>query len=452
MSPSRPPAAGVFSGLFARGAAAQAVSDKAFVAAMAEVEAALVRALVGAGLAPFEALEELSALDAGAVDVGALGDSVAAKGTPVPALVAELRKQLGEGPAAAVLHRGATSQDVVDTALMLVAQRALNPLLADLAGASERCAELAERHRDTVQIGRTLLQQAVPLTFGLTAASWLSGLDAVRAELVSVRSEALAVQLGGAVGTLAPLGERGLDVVAAVARELGLAEPPLPWHTDRVRPARLASALGIAAGAMAKPARDVVLLAQTEVGELQEGAGAGRGGSSTMPHKRNPVGAVAVLACADRVPGLVATMLAVMSQEYQRGAGGWQAEWETLRELLRLTGSAAAALRELLGGLEVDAERMRANLELTHGLVMSESVAAALGDALGRPRAQELLEEATRRAAAADRSLADELRAVPEVRDALDDGELGRALDPASYLGVTSQLIDRALARHREIG
>jgi 3-carboxy-cis,cis-muconate cycloisomerase len=413
---------------------------------MVDVELALVRALVGAELAPASALKDLGT-DLDPLDLAALGRSTGEHGTPVPGLVKALRERLGDGPAADVLHRGATSQDIVDTALMLVARRALEPILDDLAVAADRCAELAERHRDTVQIGRTLLQQAVPLTFGLVAAGWLVDLDVARAELASVRATGLAVQLGGAVGTLAPLGDRGVEVVAAVAAQLKLAEPDLPWHTNRTRPARLASALGLAAGVLATIARDVTLYAQTEVGEVVAGAG----GSSTMPHKRNPVDAVAVVACAQRIPALVATMLGAMSQEYQRAAGAWQAEWETLLELLRLTGSAADAAHAMLAGLEVDPQRMRANLELTNGLVMGESVAGVLGESLGRARAQELLAEASRRAVSGGRSLREELRDVPEVRDALGEDELDRALDPASYLGVTSQLIDRALARHREV-
>ena len=211
---------------------------------------------------------------------------------------------------------------------MLVAQRALAPLLDDLGAAADACAELAERHRSTLAPGRTLLQQALPLTFGIKAATWLSGLDGSCAELAEVREHVLAVQLFGAVGTLAALGDRGLEVMSAVAAELGLAEPALGWHTIRLRPARCSAALGSALGVMGKVARDVVLLAQTEVAEAAEGAGEGRGGSSTMPHKRNPVGAVAVIACAQRAPGLVATILGAMGQEHERAAGAWQAEWE----------------------------------------------------------------------------------------------------------------------------
>ncbi len=418
---------------------------------MVDVELALVRALVRTGLAPVEAERDLDAVaDAGALDLIALGRSTADKGTPVPALVSALRERLGDSQAATVLHRGATSQDIVDTAIMLVARRALEPLLSDLAGASELCAGLAEQHRNSLQAGRTLLQQAVPVTFGLKAAGWLTALDESWDELTRIRTRELAVQLGGAAGTLSSLGDRGLEVAASLAAQLDLAEPEVPWHTIRVRPARLAGALGLGLGAMAKIARDAVLLAQTEVAELSEGGRDGRGGSSTMPHKRNPIGAVAVLACAERGPGLVATILAAMGQEHERAAGAWQAEWEPLLELLRLTGSAANALREVLAGVEVHTDRMRANLDLTHGLLMSESVASALAESLGRPRAQELVETAARQAAQEQRELRHVLLDMPEVTSAIGPDEFERALAPENYLGVTSQLIDRALAAHRD--
>jgi 3-carboxy-cis,cis-muconate cycloisomerase len=409
------------------------VSDRAWLQAMLDFEAALARAV-----APAEAAEAIAAACvAEEYDVAEIGRSAADKGTPVPGLLAALRAKLPDD-AAAEVHRGATSQDVVDTAAMLVARRALAPLLEDLAAAADACAALAERFRDAPMAGRTLLQQAAPVTFGLKAAGWLSGLDEARSLLADIRENGLPVQLGGAVGTLASLGDDGLSAVAAVARSLELVEPPLPWHTMRTRPVRLAFALGEAAGAMGKIARDVELLAQTEVGEVAEGGGEGRGGSSTLPHKRNPVGAVAVRACAARMPGLVATMLASMAQEHERAAGAWQAESETLSDLLRLTGSAAAALRELLEGLEVDTERMRANLDATGGLLMTESAVTALTPSLGRAKAQKLVEDAARRVLDEGVSLRE---ALPDVDE--------QALAPESYLGVSSSLIDRALEAHR---
>ena len=441
----------LFAGLFAHGDAASHVSDRALLEAMVEVEVALLQALADLDLVPVEAAHELSDAVASRrldLDVDELGRATGEQGTPVPGLLKALRRQLSP-TASAYLHKGATSQDVIDSAVMLVSGRALDRILADLSGAADACAALALRHRDAIAPGRTLLQQAIPVTFGLKAAQWLSGLDAVVGELSAVRERELAVQFGGAVGTLANLGERGLDVAAGVARRLGLPEPDLPWHTIRLRPARLAGALGGALGLLGKIGRDVVLLAQTEVAEVAEGGGGGRGGSSTMPHKRNPVGAVGLVACAQRGPGLVATMLAAMLQEHERGAGAWQAEWETLLELLRLTGSSAAIARELLVGLEVDPEKMRLDMDTTGGLVMSESVAAALAPSLGRSDAQELVERAARRSVESGRGFREVLLELPEVSEGLGADGLAAALDPAAYLGVTAALIDRALAGHR---
>jgi 3-carboxy-cis,cis-muconate cycloisomerase len=436
----------LFAGLFSRGEAAEQTGDRALLRAMVDIELALVRALVGAGLAPADAALGLPDSDelALGLDAGALGRAAGEQGTPVPALVKALRRQLGEHPAAAHLHRGATSQDIIDTGLMLVARRALRPLLADLAAAADACALLAGSHRCTVQPGRTLLQQAVPVTFGLKAAGWLAGLDDARRRLDRIAEQDLALQFGGAVGTLAALGDRGLDVMDALARELQLSPTALPWHTIRIRPARLACELAVTLGVLGKIARDMTLLAQTEVGEAAEGGGAGRGGSSTMPHKRNPVASVAILACAQRAPGLAATILAAMVQEHERAAGSWQAEWEPLLELLRLAGSAASSLQELLRGIEVEPDRMRDNVALTGGLVMTESVVAALSGALGLPRAQQLVEQAAR----VDGSLRETLLAISEIRNALGPGGLDAALDPAGYLGVSGELIDRALAAH----
>lgn len=442
---------GLLSGLFAQGPVAAQTSDIALLQAMLDVEVALMRALAKTGIAPAQAATEVAqAADASTFDLAAIARGTADKGTPVPAMLSALRSRLSAN-AAAHLHQGATSQDVVDSALMLVAHRALAPLLDELGTAAAGCAKLAERHRSTLAPGRTLLQQALPLTFGIKAATWLSGLDGSYTELAEVRERVLAVQLFGAVGTLAALGDRGLDVMSAVAEELGLAEPALGWHTVRLRPARLSAALGSALGVMGKVARDVVLLAQTEVAEAAEGGGEGRGGSSTMPHKRNPVGAVAVIACAQRGPGLVATIMASMVQEHERAAGAWQAEWEPLLELLRLTGSAASALRELLQGLDVDAERMRADLEATGELVMSESVASALSESIGRPAAQELVTKAAATSVQEGRSFRAVLAEVPEIAGALGADGLDAALDPRGYLGVTDQLIERALAEHARV-
>jgi 3-carboxy-cis,cis-muconate cycloisomerase len=348
---------GLFAGVLARGAVRAEVDDVAGLQAMLDVEAALARAQ-GSEHAPAIA----AVCQAELYDIGGLGADAALSANPIVPLVQALRDQVGPDLAADV-HRGATSQDVLDSATMLVAHRALGALLEDLGGAADAATALAADHRETAISGRTLLQQAVPTTFGLKAAGWMTALDEAAARLEAVRDERLAVQLGGAAGTMAAFGADGPQVLAALARELGLAEPVLPWHTDRTRIAELAAALGEASGVAAKTARDVVLLASTDVGEVREGGDPRRGGSSAMPHKRNPVAAVSALACALQAPGLVATLLGAMAGEHERAAGAWQAEWEPLTDLLRLTGSAAAWVRDCLDHLQPDPQRMRANLD-----------------------------------------------------------------------------------------
>jgi 3-carboxy-cis,cis-muconate cycloisomerase len=353
---SVPPSEGLFAGTYARGGAAAQTDDAGWLQALLDVEAALARACASENLIPAEAAETIAAAcRAPAFDAAALAREGGEHASVVVPLVRALRAAVGEDLARYV-HLGATSQDILDTAQMLVAQRALGPVLADAAGAAQAAARLADAHRATAMTGRTLLQGALPTSFGLRAAGWLSGVHEARARLEDVRILELAVQMGGPVGSRDPV------IAARVANELGLAEPTLPWHTIRVRVANLASALGVLAGALAKVARDVTLLAQDELGEVSEGGGEGRGASSAMAHKRNPVAAVSVLACARRVPALVATVLAGLEQEHERAAGAWQAEWGTVSDLLTLTGSAGAWARDLLEHLEVDAERMHANL------------------------------------------------------------------------------------------
>jgi 3-carboxy-cis,cis-muconate cycloisomerase len=438
----------IFSGLSGRGAVASEVDDRAWLRAMLDFEAALAAACAEAGLTPAPIAHEIAGACArDDYDLTALAAGTASAGTPVPALLAAMRAQLSS-EAAGHLHRGATSQDVIDSAAMLVARRALTVLLEDVEAAADACALLADRHRDTLQPGRTLLQHALPVTFGLTAVGWLDGLDTAASQLAEVRASGLALQLGGAVGTLASLGDHGVAVAADTARRLELLEPALPWHSNRMRPALLAGALGASCGVAGKIATDVVLLTQTEVAELAPGGE--EGGSSTLPHKRNPVAAVAARACAARAPGLVATMLAAMGGgEYQRAAGAWQAEPETLSELLRLTGSAFAAIRGLLEELRVDEAMMRENLKRTGGVWMGEAAVTALTDNLGRARAHELVEQASRRALSLDTELMQVLAGIPEVAAALDQAQLAEVLDPARYLGSAGRLIDRGLDAHR---
>jgi 3-carboxy-cis,cis-muconate cycloisomerase len=450
-SPSEPSSAsggGLFGAVLARGPVAREVSDGAWLRAMLDVEAALARAQARAGLLSDDDARAIGgvAADADRFDPDAIGAEAARSGNPVVPLVRALTDAVSS-PAADHVHRGATSQDILDSAAMLVAHRALGPLLEDLAAAADAAAALAEAHADTVMAGRTLLQQALPVTFGLKAATWLIGLDEAAARLDEVRRTRLAAQFGGAAGTLASMGASGPEVLAHLADELGLVEPVLAWHTIRTRPADLAGALGAAAGVIAKTARDVVLLAQTEVGEVREGV-RGRGGSSTLPHKSNPVAAISAVAAATRAPGLVATLLEAMAQEHERAAGAWHAEWRPLSELLETVGSGAAWLRDCLAHLEVDPERMRANLDLTRGALLAERVTAALADDLGRHRAYEIVQAAAREAFASGRALAEVLAEDEEVAARLDGGEIARLLDPAGYLGATDELIRRALRAH----
>jgi 3-carboxy-cis,cis-muconate cycloisomerase len=338
--------------IFGASAVAAEVDDRAWLRALCEAEAALAWSCAAAGLIGQAAARRVEAAckEVAATDPAELGRAAAADGNPVIPLVARLRERAPEG-----VHLGATSQDILDTAAMLVSRRALDVLLPDLRAAADACAALARRYRDTPMAGRTLLQQAVPTTFGLVAAGWGAGLDRSAAGLADVRDHRLAVQLGGAAGTLAAWHPAGPVVLAAFAADLGLAEPDGVWHTERTRVAELATALGTACGAVAKVATDVVLLAQTELAEVREAAG---GGSSAMPHKHNPIAAVTARAAAAQAPGLVATLLAAMPAELQRGAGPWHAEWLPLTALLRATGGAAARLRASLTGLEVDTAAM----------------------------------------------------------------------------------------------
>ena len=453
----------LFGGVFSRGDVA--AGDLAWLRAMLDTEAALARATERAGLAPEGAG---AAVTEAAVpenfDLAELGELAGLTGNPVPALSRALARQVPR-PAASAVHRGATSQDIVDTAAMLMAGRALDVIGADLAAAADATARLAAGHRSTIMIGRTLLQQAVPVTFGLVAAGWLNALDDARAGLARVRAERLAVQFGGAAGTLAALGDRGSRVAALLAEELGLPAPPLPWHTSRLRLLELAAALAGVDSVLSKIARDVTLLAQTEVAEVREGGGQQgggqqgggssprRGGSSAMPNKQNPVAAIAILGCAKRAPGLLATLAAAGEQEHQRAAGAWHAEWEPLADLLTITGSAASWAADLLGGLTVDTARMSANLAAANGLPLAEHVTSLLAGTLGRAAAHDLVAEAGTRATSAGLPLRDVLLGLPQSAEKLEAAgitpeQIESALDPAGYLGAAGEFTDAALAAH----
>jgi 3-carboxy-cis,cis-muconate cycloisomerase len=431
-----------FSPLFVPAELEEAVSGRAWLQALLDAEAALARAGAAAGVVPtHEATAIVEACAAGGYEWEQLLREGRQVGNPAEPLVRALVARVGEETGGFV-HLGATSQDIMDTASMLVARRALTLVLDDLSRVAQACATLARSYRDTPMAGRTLLQQAVPTTFGLKAAGWLVAVLDARSRLVELRSCGLAAQLGGAVGTLAALGEDGPEVARLFARELGLAEATIPWHTNRVRIAELGAALEIAAGVLAKIGLDVLLLAQTEVAEVREG-GEG-GGSSAMPHKRNAVGAMSARACAQLVRGHASVLMAALVQEHERAAGAWQAEWEALSGALATTGGAAAAIAGALQGLEVDEARMRANLDLTGGQVVAERIALLLTDRLGRTAARSLVRDASLRANESGRSLAEELVGLDT---GLTDEQIRSALEPTAYLGSSGTLVDRALAR-----
>ncbi len=416
--------------------------DEAWLQAMLDTEAALARAVERAGLAPpGSGAAVTSAARAELFDATAIGRAGTAIGNPVQALVKALISALPENTGGTVqaVHRGATSQDIIDTAAMLIARQALTAILDDLDVAAGASVRLAEDHVSTVMAGRTLLQQAVPVTFGLVAANWLTAIDEARAQLRNIRDTKLALQYGGAAGTLASLDDKGLEVTGYLSEELGLAAPALPWHTDRLRILSLASALTATCAALGKTARDITLLAQTEIAEVAEGTA---GGSSAMPHKQNPVASVVILGCTRQAPGLLATIAAAAEQELQRAAGAWHAEWQPLSHLLELTGSAASWSADLLGNLKVNQVRMRENLAASLGLPMAEHVAALLAPSMDRLEAHDLVADASKQ----PEGLADAL--IADERVTLSREELDSALAPESYLGSAREFVARALAAH----
>jgi 3-carboxy-cis,cis-muconate cycloisomerase len=426
-------------------------SDPARVQGMLDFEAALARAEARVGVIPASAAAAIAACcSADRFDVAALARDAALAGNLAIPLVKQLTTQVRQqdADAARFVHWGATSQDTIDTGLVLQLRAALGRIEAELDRLAQALASLADQHRGTPIAGRTWMQHAVPTSFGLKAAGWLDAVLRDQARCGELDARALVLQLGGAVGTLAALGDRGADVAAALAEELKLPLPDLAWHAHRDRVAEVATTLGLCAGTLGKIARDIALHTQTEVAELHEPAAEGRGGSSTMPHKQNPVASAVVLAAATRVPGLVATMLSAMVQEDERGLGGWHAEWETLPELVGLTGGALHHLTEVMTGLRVDTARMAANLEATRGLVFAEAVQMALAEKTGRAAAQRLLEAACRRAQAEGRHLRELLETDPTVSRHVSPEELERLFDPRRYRGVTDLLIDRVLAAH----
>ncbi len=422
-------------------------TDLAQLQAMLDVEVALAEALAEVGMIPESAVAAITqAARAESFDRAALARGTARSGNLAIPMVVELTARVAAIDAAAAhsVHRGATSQDILDTGLVLQLRGAVAAIVRRLARAEDTAADLARRHRDAVMPGRTWLQHATPVTFGFKAAGWCDGLGRVRARVADAGSAATVLQFGGASGTLAALGDRGLAVAEALGSRLALPVPAIPWHAHRDRLVNLGCALGLATGVLGKIGRDIALLAQTEVAEATE---ADPGGSSTMPQKRNPIAASVAIAAAIRAPGLVATLLAAMTQEHERGIGGWQAEWETLPALVRLTGGAARAIADALEALVVDPGRMRANLELSNGLIHAEAVATALAAKIGKPRAQALVTDACRRAARDGDHLRIVVAADPEISAQLPADELDTLFEAARYLGSTATLIDRVLGQ-----
>ncbi len=431
---------GPLAGLFA---------DESVLQAMLDFEVALARAEGRLGIVPQETAEAIQkAAKVKAFDIPSLAHDALRAGTPGIPLVNALTERVRtiDSAAARFVHWGATSQDIADTALTLLLKRAQPILTADLARLEDALRLLSEQHRHTVMLGRTLLQPAPPVTLGLKAAGWLGAIRRSRERLAAAFADALVVQFGGASGTLAALGGDGLAVGRAIAEELGLGFPDAPWHAHRDRLATLVAACGVLTGCLGKLARDISLLMQGEVGEAAEPSGPGRGGSSTMPNKRNPIACSVTLAAAHRVPGLVASFLSAMVQEHERGVGGWQAEWPTVAAVIQATGVAAASMAEATEGLEVGEPRMRANIDATRGAIFAERAMILLGKSLGRDAAHKLLEAATRRSIAEGRSLREVLSEMPEVTRILDGPTLRNLEAPEEYLGVADALRTRLLS------
>jgi len=416
---------------------------------MLDFEAALARAEVATGVIPASAAGPITnACKAGSFDLASLAEAATKSGNLAIPLVKALTAGVArtDAEAARYVHWGATSQDVIDTATMLTLREGVEVLLKDIGRAVAGFARLAQQHRQTAVVARTWLQHALPMPFGLKLAEYAAALHRSRIRLQRLRGETLALQFGGAAGTLAALGDKGLLVAEKLAAELGLRLPDAPWHTHRDRLAEAASVLAIVAGTCGKIARDVQLMMQTDVAEAFEPSGEGRGVSSTMPHKRNPVAAATALAAATMAPNLAATIFAAQVQDHERSAGPWHAEWPTLPGLLLVTSGALASIVDIAEGLEVDVARMRANLDETHGLIMAEAVAMALAEKIGKHQAHHLVEAASKKAVAEKTGLREVLTKDPKITAHLSGEKIAKLFEPMAYQGVSQALIDRLLA------
>lgn len=434
----------LFESLATTGPLADAFSDRALLAAMLRFEVALTRAEARAGVIPVSAADVIAgAAAADDFDPAALAAAARASGTPaigfVEALTARVRTI--DAAAAAFVHRGATSQDLTDTALVLCLVDALAILAADHGRLTTALRRLAEQHADTVMLGRTLLQPAPPITLGLKAAGWLAAAVRCHARVTASAADACILQFGGASGTLAALGDLGMAVGAELARELHLPLPDGPWHAHRDRLAALLAAAGIYTGTLGKLARDISLLMQHEVGEAAESGG----GSSTMPHKRNPAGCATALAAATRVPGLVSAFLSGMVQEHERSVGGWHAEAPTVAAIIQATGAALASMADACESLSIDQARMRRNIDATHGFVFAERAMMLLAPRIGRDAADRLVRQAMESARRDDGNFVEVLVALPEVIAALDPTVRSSLGEPSAYLGSAETFRRRLL-------
>ena len=428
-------------------------SAQSTVQRMLDVEAALARALVAEGVIPAAALGPwLQCCQAGQIDIAALTSAARDAGNIAIPLVNQLTAAVAavDAQAARYVHWGATSQDVIDTGRVLQLRDALDVITHDLAAIAATLAQLAQHHRDTAMIGRTWLQHALPITFGLKVAGWLDAVMRHQQRLAELRQRLLVLQFGGASGTLASLGPHAAAIARSIAADLGLALPSLPWHANRDRMVECATTLGMLTGTLGKIARDISLMSQTEIAELAEPSAPGRGGSSSMPHKRNPVGCAAALSAATRVPALVATMLSAMPNEHERALGGWQSEWETLPEIVALCAVALAQLHGVVDGLQIDTDRMRRNIDATRGMVMAEAVVIELAQSMGRLQAHQIIEQACRKAYQQNADLLTVLQAEPELTQLLSKQRLAQLLDPHTAVGEAGPYVDRVLAAYQQ--
>jgi len=436
----------IFRDAFGSPAMRAVFSDQATIARYTEVEVALAIAEARAGVIPQEAADTIRQLArAETIDVAKLKAETDLVGYPIVGLVHQLARQCGE--AGRYIHWGATTQDIMDTATVLQVRDALALVDTDLAAIDTALAALAARHRDTVMAGRTHLQHALPVTFGYKAAVWRGMILRHRQRLSEAKPRVLVGQFAGAAGTLASLGDKGLAVHDALMAELGLDRPDTPWHVARDGLAEAVSLLGLITGTLAKIATDVMLLMQTEVGEAFEPFVEGRGSSSTMPQKRNPISCEFIVAAARIVRQQAGLMLDAMAADHERATGPWQLEWAALPVAFIATGGALRQARFMLEGLIVDAGRMRRNLDLTGGLIVAEAVMMALAQHTGRQAAHDLVYGACRAALDNGSTLLAELERRPEVTQHLAPARLAELTDPVNYLGAAPAMVDRALAR-----